>query len=117
MTGGTLRRMLLAMANDLRIVLLRLASRLQTLRYFTRQARPLDPRADRGETMRLLCATRESSRHLAIEVGARGLSFRFLDPDVQEVRSSSMRNGSSGRNFIVDATQRVQQILSEAACR
>jgi GTP pyrophosphokinase len=38
-----LRKMLLAMAADLRIVLIRLASRLQTLRWLAAEKRPCDP--------------------------------------------------------------------------
>ena len=38
-----LRKMLLAMAVDLRIVLIRLASRLQTLRWLAAEKRPCDP--------------------------------------------------------------------------
>ena len=64
-----LRRMLLAMANDLRIVLLRLASRLQTLRYYaaSKVAGP-EPMHARRCALR---PARQSARHLAIEVGAR----------------------------------------------
>src|SRR5690606_11385357 len=49
----TLRRMLLAMATDIRVVLLRLASRLHTLRYHAAQRRPPEAAIAR-ETLEVL---------------------------------------------------------------
>jgi GTP pyrophosphokinase len=63
--------MLLAFSRDLRVVLLRLASRLQTLRWFaaskTPGAQQLAGRGDAG-----VRAARQPARHLADQVGARG---------------------------------------------
>ncbi len=65
-----LRRMLLAMANDLRVVLLRLASRLQTLRYFA-LSRNAGAELSRARNARPVCAARQSTRCVAGQVGAR----------------------------------------------
>src|SRR5690606_32707056 len=74
-----LRKMLLAMVADIRVVLLRLASRTQTLRYFT----------DHDEAQRTEVARESMSIYapLANRLGVwqlkwelEDLSFRFLEP-------------------------------------
>ena len=66
-----LRKMLLAMVEDIRVVLIRLASRTQTLRFLG--TAPDDLRAAaRARDARPLRAARQPARRLAAEVGARG---------------------------------------------
>ncbi len=76
-----LRKMLLAMASDLRIVLLRLASRLQTLRWFAETKTPCP--------VELAEETRDVYASLANRLGIwqikwemEDLSFRFLSPGI-----------------------------------
>ncbi len=76
-----LRKMLLAMASDLRIVLLRLASRLQTLRWFAETKKPCP--------IELAEETRDVYASLANRLGIwqikwemEDLSFRFLSPEI-----------------------------------
>ncbi len=75
-----LRKMVLAMVEDIRVVLLRLASRTQTLRYYTEHPGP-----DRMETAResldlyASLANRLGVWELKWEI--EDLSFRLLDPD------------------------------------
>jgi len=76
-----LRKMLLAMASDLRIVLIRLASRLQTLRWYAETKRPCP--------IELAEETRDVYASLANRLGIwqikwemEDLSFRFLSPDI-----------------------------------
>ncbi|OQY72857.1 MAG: GTP pyrophosphokinase, partial [Rhodocyclaceae bacterium UTPRO2] len=75
-----LRKMLLAMSHDIRVVLLRLASRTQTLRHLADH-----PEAERAEVAR---ETLEVLAPLANRLGLwqlkwelEDLAFRFLDPD------------------------------------
>ena len=74
------RKMLLAFSRDLRVVMLRLASRLQTLRFFAATKRPVPQ--DLARESLLVFA------HLANRLGVwqlkwemEDLSFRFLEPD------------------------------------
>ena len=109
-----LRRMLLAMANDLRIVLLRLASRLQTLRYYA-ASKAAGPEAIARETMRLYAPLANRLGIWQLKWELEDLSFRFLEPQTyKEVARLLDEKRIERQDFIVDATQRVQQILSEA---
>ena len=76
-----LRKMLLALASDLRIVILRLASRLQTLRWYSDSKRPCP--------LILAQQTRDIYAPLANRLGIwqikwelEDLSFRFLEPAI-----------------------------------
>ena len=75
-----LRRMLLAMTNDLRVVLLRLASRLQTLRFYAVNRRPgAEPFA--RETLDLYAPLANRLGIWQLKWELEDLSFRFLDPE------------------------------------
>ena len=76
-----LRRMVLAMANDLRVVLLRLASRLQTLRYFAASKVPGAETFAR-ETMRLYAPLANRLGIWQLKWELEDLSFRFLEPEI-----------------------------------
>ena len=108
-----LRRMLLAMANDLRVVLLRLASRLQTLRYYaaSKQAGP-EPIA--RETMRLYAPLANRLGIWQLKWELEDLSFRFLEPETyKEVARLLDEKRVERQDFIEQATKRVREILSE----
>ncbi|MEO7008758.1 MAG: bifunctional (p)ppGpp synthetase/guanosine-3',5'-bis(diphosphate) 3'-pyrophosphohydrolase [Caldimonas sp.] len=74
------RKMLLAFSRDLRVVLLRLASRLQTLRYFaaTKQACPA---SIAGESMQVFAPLANRLGIWQIKWELEDLSFRFLEPE------------------------------------
>ncbi|MBS0317372.1 MAG: bifunctional (p)ppGpp synthetase/guanosine-3',5'-bis(diphosphate) 3'-pyrophosphohydrolase [Proteobacteria bacterium] len=76
----TVRKMLLAFSRDLRVVLLRLASRLQTLRFYAASKRPMPPAMAR-ETLQVFAplANRLGIWQLKWEI--EDLAFRFLEPD------------------------------------
>ncbi len=109
-----LRRMLLAMANDLRVVLLRLASRLQTLRYYaaSKQAGP-EPIA--RETMRLYAPLANRLGIWQLKWELEDLSFRFLEPETyKDVARLLDEKRVERQDFIEQATERVRAILREA---
>ena len=109
-----LRRMLLAMANDLRIVLLRLASRLQTLRYYA-ASKASGPESIARETMRLFAPLANRLGIWQLKWELEDLSFRFLEPETyKEVARLLEEKRIERQDFILHATQRVRQILSEA---
>jgi GTP pyrophosphokinase len=74
------RKMLLAFSRDLRVVLLRLASRLQTLRWYAASKTPAPPSVAR-EALNVFAplANRLGIWHLKWEM--EDLAFRFLEPD------------------------------------
>jgi GTP pyrophosphokinase len=74
------RKMLLAFSRDLRVVMLRLASRLQTLRYFAATKLPVPPgMAQEALQVFAPLANRLGIRDIKWEM--EDLSFRFLEPD------------------------------------
>ena len=112
--AAALRRMLLAMANDLRVVLLRLASRLQTLRYYAESKQP-GPETIARETMRLYAPLANRLGIWQLKWELEDLSFRFLEPETyKNVAHLLDEKRTERQDFIEHATQRVQQLLGEA---
>ena len=75
-----LRKMLLAMVQDIRVVLLRLASRTQTLRYYTDE--PDDARVDVArESLDIYAPLANRLGVWQLKWELEDLSFRFLEPD------------------------------------
>jgi GTP pyrophosphokinase len=74
------RKMLLAFSRDLRVVLLRLASRLQTLRYFASSKLPC-PAALAKEAMQVFAPLASRLGIWQIKWELEDLSFRFLEPE------------------------------------
>ena len=74
------RKMLLAFSRDLRVVLLRLASRLQTLRYFAASKTPC-PTDLAAESMHVFAPLANRLGIWQIKWELEDLSFRFLEPE------------------------------------
>ena len=72
------RKMLLAFSRDLRVVLLRLASRLQTLRFFAASKRPCPPELA-AEAMQVFAPLANRLGIWQIKWELEDLAFRFLD--------------------------------------
>jgi GTP pyrophosphokinase len=98
-----LRKMLLALAEDIRVVLLRLASRTQTLRYYKDHPSP-----ERDETAR---ESLDIYAPLANRLGVweikwelEDLSFRFLNPDIyRQIARQIDERRSERERFIAEA--------------
>lgn len=112
-----LRKMLLAMSQDIRVVLLRLASRTQTLRHLADQ-----PQAERAEVAResldiyAPLANRIGVWHLKWEI--EDLSFRFLDPETYKRIAKMLDERRVEREqFIEEAIARLQSELAAAGVR
>jgi len=75
-----IRKMLLAFSRDLRVVLLRLASRLQTLRHYAQTKLPC-PRALARESLQVFAPLANRLGIWQIKWELEDLSFRFLMPD------------------------------------
>jgi GTP pyrophosphokinase len=74
------RKMLLAFSRDLRVVLLRLASRLQTLRFFAATKTPCTP-ALAAESLQVFAPLANRLGIWQIKWELEDLSFRFLEPE------------------------------------
>jgi GTP pyrophosphokinase len=74
------RKMLLAFSRDLRVVLLRLASRLQTLRFFAAHKLPCTP-ALAAESLQVFAPLANRLGIWQIKWELEDLSFRFLEPE------------------------------------
>jgi GTP pyrophosphokinase len=117
-----LRRMLLAMCNDLRVVLLRLASRLQSLRWF---AAHKEQGLESDVRERLARETLELYAPLANRLGIwqlkwelEDLSFRFIEPDTYKRVAKLLEEKRIEReSFIADAVRELQQLLAKAGLR
>ncbi|MBO1111974.1 RelA/SpoT family protein [Bordetella petrii] len=108
------RKMLLAMAADLRIVLMRLASRLQTLRWHAESKTPCTP-AFAQETLDLYAPLANRLGIWQIKWEMEDLAFRFLEPDRYKQIARLLEEKRVEREaFIAGAIERVQAALARA---
>ncbi|MFC4298239.1 MAG: bifunctional (p)ppGpp synthetase/guanosine-3',5'-bis(diphosphate) 3'-pyrophosphohydrolase [Castellaniella sp.] len=111
------RKMLLAMAADLRIVLMRLASRLQSLRWHAASRTPCPPEFAR-ETMALYTPLANRLGIWQLKWEMEDLSFRFLEPDTYKTIARQLEEKRTEREtFIEDVMARLQAALAEAGIR
>ena len=115
----TLRKMLLAMASDMRVVLVRLASRLTTLRYFA------DNKLQNDRTCQYARETFDLYSPLANRLGVwqlkwelEDLSFRFLEPQAYKRIASMLEEKRVGREqFVNSAIARLKSELAAAGIK
>ncbi|MFA7292009.1 MAG: bifunctional (p)ppGpp synthetase/guanosine-3',5'-bis(diphosphate) 3'-pyrophosphohydrolase [Rhodocyclaceae bacterium] len=107
-----LRKMLLAMVEDIRVVLLRLASRTQTLRYYA--SSPDDLRAEVArETLEIYSPLANRLGVWELKWELEDLSFRFLHPDTYKKIAGQLDEKRTEREqFIADATERLRTELA-----
>ena len=108
------RKMLLAMAADLRIVLMRLASRLQTLRWHAETKTPCPPGLAR-ETLDLYTPLANRLGIWQVKWELEDLSFRFLEPErYKEIARQLEEKRVEREAFIAGAVQRLSEALKQA---
>ena len=112
-----LRKMLLAMVEDIRVVLLRLASRTQTLRYYA--ASPDDLRAEVArETLEIYSPLANRLGVWELKWELEDLSFRFLHPDTYKKIAKQLDEKRTEREqFIADAIDRLRTELAGVGIR
>src|SRR5450830_1833641 len=76
----SVRKMLLAFSRDLRVVMLRLASRLQTLRFYASSKRPAPPGLAK-ESLQVFAPLANRLGIWEIKWEMEDLAFRFMEPD------------------------------------
>src|SRR5690606_38539539 len=107
------RKMLLAMAADLRIVLMRLASRLQSLRWYAGTKTPC-PESFAQETMELYTPLANRLGIWQIKWEMEDLAFRFLQPDTYKSIARQLEQKRAEREaFIARAVERLRQALAQ----
>ncbi|MBC7501403.1 MAG: bifunctional (p)ppGpp synthetase/guanosine-3',5'-bis(diphosphate) 3'-pyrophosphohydrolase, partial [Herminiimonas sp.] len=100
----TLRKMLLAMASDMRVVLVRLASRVTTLRYFAEQKLQNDRTVQYArETMDLYAPLANRLGVWQLKWELEDLSFRFLEPVAYKRIAKMLEEKRMEREGFVDA--------------
>ena len=108
-----LRKMLLAMAADLRIVLIRLASRLQTLRWHASSKTPCDPAFAR-ETLDLYTPLANRLGIWQIKWEMEDLAFRFTDPvKYKEIAGLLEEKRVERESFIEKAKESLRSALMQ----
>ena len=112
-----LRKMILAMVEDIRVVLLRLASRTQTLRHYAAEESELRVQVAR-ETLELYSplANRLGVWELKWELEDR--SFHYLHPEIYKKIARHLDEKRVEREqFIIDAVKRLRHELGELGIR
>ncbi|MFA5521328.1 MAG: bifunctional (p)ppGpp synthetase/guanosine-3',5'-bis(diphosphate) 3'-pyrophosphohydrolase [Castellaniella sp.] len=108
------RKMLLAMAADLRIVLLRLASRLQSLNWYVASRRPCPPAFAR-ETLELYTPLANRLGIWQIKWEMEDLAFRFLEPDIYRTIAAQLEEKRSEREGVIeDVARKLKRALYQA---
>jgi GTP pyrophosphokinase len=111
------RKMLLAFSRDLRVVLLRLASRLQTLRYFAASKRDC-PAALALESQQVFAPLANRLGIWQIKWELEDLAFRFLDPSAyREVARLLDEKRTEREQGIEQARRRLSALLTQAQLR
>ena len=94
------RKMLLAFSRDLRVVMLRLASRLQTLRHFAATKLPVPPSLAR-ESLQVFAPLANRLGIWEIKWELEDLAFRFLEPDTYRQVARLLDEKRAGREAYV----------------
>ncbi len=109
-----IRKMLLAFSRDLRVVLLRLASRLQTLRHYADTKTPC-PKALARESLQVFAPLANRLGIWQIKWELEDLAFRFLQPDTYRGIARQLDEKRVERErHVEDARQRLAQALADA---
>ncbi|WP_295502363.1 bifunctional (p)ppGpp synthetase/guanosine-3',5'-bis(diphosphate) 3'-pyrophosphohydrolase [Limnohabitans sp. Rim8] len=107
------RKMLLAFSRDLRVVMLRLASRLQTLRHYAATKLPVPP-ALASESLQVFAPLANRLGIWQIKWEIEDLSFRFLEPATyKDIARLLDEKRTERERHMVDLRLRLQQALSE----
>jgi GTP pyrophosphokinase len=109
-----LRKMLLALAADIRVVLVRLASRTQTLRWFTDHDTPARPDMAR-ESLQIYAPLANRLGVWQIKWEIEDLSFRFIEPATYKRIAKQLDEKRLEREaFIVTAVARLKEELAKS---
>ena len=108
----SVRKMLLAFSRDLRVVMLRLASRLQTLRFFAATKLPV-PAGLARESLQVFAPLANRLGIWEIKWELEDLSFRFLEPDTYRQIAKLLDEKRTEREASMEALR--QQLAADLA--
>ncbi|MFM7330173.1 MAG: RelA/SpoT family protein [Brachymonas sp.] len=104
-----IRKMLLAFSRDLRVVMLRLASRLQTLRHYA-AVKALVPSSIAAESLQVFAPLANRLGIWQIKWEMEDLAFRFLEPDTYKTIAKQLQDKRVERE---EGMERLRQSLQE----
>jgi GTP pyrophosphokinase len=110
----SVRKMLLAFSRDLRVVMLRLASRLQTLRHFAATKLPVPENLAR-ESLQVFAPLANRLGIWEVKWEMEDLSFRFLEPDTYKQVAKLLDEKRVEREAAVEHLR--QQLATELAAQ
>ena len=110
----SVRKMLLAFSRDLRVVMLRLASRLQTLRFFAATKLPVPPGLAK-ESLQVFAPLANRLGIWEIKWELEDLSFRFLEPGTYRQIATLLDEKRTEREASMEALR--QQLAGELAAQ
>ncbi len=110
----SVRKMLLAFSRDLRVVMLRLASRLQTLRFFAATKLPV-PSGLAKESLQVFAPLANRLGIWEIKWELEDLSFRFLEPETYRQVATLLDEKRTEREASVEALR--LQVMQELAAQ
>lgn len=115
----TLRKMLLAMAADMRVVMIRLAARMAALRYLAKKKEDSDTsRHYAKETLEIYAPLANRLGIWQVKWELEDLSFRFIDPDAYRRIAKSLEEKRTEREeFIRRIMARLRQELDAAGIK
>jgi GTP pyrophosphokinase len=108
----SVRKMLLAFSRDLRVVMLRLASRLQTLRFFAATKLPVPPGLAK-ESLQVFAPLANRLGIWEIKWELEDLSFRFLEPETYRQVARLLDEKRTERETSMEALR--QQLATDLA--
>jgi GTP pyrophosphokinase len=110
-----LRKMMLAMASDVRVVLIRLASRLQTLRFYTNQKQSLPSAQMLTETLEVLVPLANRLGIWQLKWELEDLSFRFSEPQAYKGLAVQLDEKRVEReHYVANMTGVLSEMLAQA---
>lgn len=113
MQTENVRKMLLAFSRDLRVVLLRLASRLQTLRYYAASKQPV-PHSLAYESLHVFAPLANRLGIWQIKWELEDLSFRFLEPETyREIATLLDEKRVERENYMVQLREGLARELNK----
>jgi len=113
-----LRKMLLAMADDIRVVMLRLASRTQTLRWLTDKPKHSQRHEIAQESMEIYAPLANRLGVWQVKWELEDLAFRFLEPDTYKHIAKKLDEKRAEREaFIASAVARIQGELEQSGVK
>jgi guanosine-3',5'-bis(diphosphate) 3'-pyrophosphohydrolase len=108
------RKMLLAMARDIRVILVKLADRVDNMRTLQYVSHEKQERISR-ETREIYAPIANRLGIQWIKVELEDLAFRYLEPDDFQDLSAKMAGTQSGRDtYIIEVCQELQRVLANA---